>query len=625
MNNKYDVIVVGGGHAGIEAAMAAAHLGVPTLLITLNVRKMANMPCNPSIGGSAKGIVVREIDALGGMMGIGADHEYLQMKMLNTGKGPGVQCLRAQADKLTYPAYMQELALNCPNLTIIEGMVTGLLHDEQSVFGVSLANGDQYHGRAVILTTGTFMESVILRGHHKISAGPDGEKPSIGLSDYLRSMDINLIRLKTGTPPRIKQNSIDYSRLTPQYGSPGKLAFSYTTKKFVPLEEQIVCHLTYTNEKTHQIINEHLEESAMYGGVVEGVGPRYCPSIEDKIVRFADKERHQLFLEPESLLTDSIYVQGLSSSMPEYVQEQIVHSIPGLENAIFLKYAYAIEYDSCDPLDLRPTLEMIKWPGLYISGQICGTSGYEEAAALGLIAGINAVLKIRGQKPLILRRDEAYIGVMIDDIVTKGITDPYRLLSSRAEYRLLLRHDNADLRLTDIGYQIGLISPEQYQEFVNKKNNIQQAMDILAKTYLGNQTPIVDYLASVGYPNFNGGLNGIDLLRRPRVEYRDLSLFFEELKTIDLDDDAIFQLEVAVKYAGYIARQKESAMKFQKLEKVEIPEGIDYHQLDGLALEARQKLAKVQPLTLGQASRISGVNPSDISILSMYIKRGFKK
>ena len=624
MKKEYDVIVVGGGHAGIEAAMAAAHLGAPTLLVTLNIKKMANMPCNPSIGGSAKGIVVREIDALGGMMAIGADHEYLQMKMLNTGKGPGVQCLRAQADKLTYPAYMQELALNCPHLTVIEGMVTGLLHDNNHVFGVILADGATYRADAVILTTGTFMESVILRGHEKISEGPDGEKPSIGLSGFLRSMGINLIRLKTGTPPRVKRASIDYSRLAPQYGSPGNLAFSYTTTKFVPLEKQVVCYLTYTNEKTHEIIREHLDESAMYGGVVEGVGPRYCPSIEDKIVRFADKERHQLFLEPESLLTDSIYVQGLSSSMPIAVQEEITHSIPGLEKAEFLKYAYAIEYDSCDPLDLKPTLEMIKWPGLYISGQICGTSGYEEAAALGLMAGINAVRKIRQQKPLILRRDEAYIGVMIDDIVTKGITDPYRLLSSRAEYRLLLRHDNADLRLMETGYQIGLISPERYQKFVEKKHNIERATEILAKTYLGNQAPIVDYLSSMGYPNFNGGLNGLDLLKRPRILYRDLAPFFQDLQMIELDDDAVFQLEVAIKYEGYIARQKESALKFQKMEKVEIPDGVDYHQLDGLALEARQKLAKVQPLTLGQASRISGVNPSDISILSMYIKRGFK-
>lgn len=624
MTYDYSVIVVGGGHAGLEAALATSRLGEKTLLVTLNIKKMADMPCNPSIGGSAKGVVVREIDALGGMMGIVADQEYLQMKMLNTGKGPGVQCLRAQMDKLNYPSHMQKVALNQENLTVLEGMAIDLLHDEEKVYGVILSDGKKFTAKAVILTTGTFMEAVILRGHKRVSSGPDGEKPSIGLSGALKKMGINLIRLKTGTPPRLKKDSIDFSKVTPQPGTEENQGFSYTTKKFRPISQQILCHLTYTTEETHEIIRQHLDDSAMYGGLVEGVGPRYCPSIEDKIVRFADKERHQIFLEPESLLNDSIYVQGLSTSMPEDVQELIVRSVPGLERAQFLKYAYAIEYDSCDPLDLKPTLEMKKWPGLYIAGQICGTSGYEEAAALGLMAGINAFLKIHSKSPFILRRDQAYIGVMIDDIVTKGIQDPYRLLSSRAEYRLLLRHDNADLRLLELGYQIGLIDQARYDEFMTKKTNLEKVEQILLKTFLPKNKEVVSYLESVGYPNFVGGLSAYDLLKRPRVEYHMLRPFIGELQDIDLDDNAVFQLEVAIKYAGYIARQNASARKLEKLEKVTIPSGIDYAKLEGIALEARQKLAKVQPLTLGQASRISGVNPSDIAILSMYMKRGWK-
>ncbi|MGI6714027.1 MAG: tRNA uridine-5-carboxymethylaminomethyl(34) synthesis enzyme MnmG [Bacilli bacterium] len=624
MKYDYSVIVVGGGHAGLEAAFACSKLGEKTLLVTLNIKKMADMPCNPSIGGSAKGVVVREIDALGGMMGMVADQEYIQMKMLNTGKGPGVQCLRAQMDKLTYPAHMQKLALKQEKLTVLEGMVIDLLHDEEKVFGVRLEDGKEITAQAVILTTGTFMEAIILRGHKRVSSGPDGEKPSIGLSDALKKMGINLMRLKTGTPPRLEKESIDYTKIIPQPGTEEKQGFSYTTKEFLPIDQQIICHLTYTNEKTHEIIRNHLSDSAMYGGLVEGVGPRYCPSIEDKIVRFADKERHQIFLEPESLFTNSIYAQGISTSMPEEVQEQIVHSIRGLEKAVILKYAYAIEYDSCNPLDLKPTLEMKKWPGLYIAGQICGTSGYEEAAALGLMAGINAVRKIHGKSPFILRRDQAYIGVMIDDIVTKGIEDPYRLLSSRAEYRLLLRHDNADLRLLDLGYEVGLIDQARYDEFLIKKANMAKAEQILSTTFLPSNADVVFYLESVGYPNFIGGLTAYDLLKRPRVGYYKLRPFIEELHNLELDDNAVFQLEVAIKYAGYIERQNISARKLQKLEKVAIPPGVDYANLEGIALEARQKLAQVQPLTLGQASRISGVNPSDIAILSMYMKRGWK-
>jgi len=620
----YEIIVVGGGHAGMEASMAAAHMGASTLLITLNIKMMANMPCNPSIGGSAKGIVVREIDALGGMMGIGADHECLQMKMLNTGKGPGVQCLRAQADKKTYPAYMQNLALKTKNLTIIEGMVVALLHDENKVLGVRLADGKEYTSNAVILTTGTYMESQVLVGHTSKSAGPDGEKPSLGLSPFLSTMGIELFRLKTGTPQRIKRDSIDFSQTTPQYGTPGDLAFSYTTNTFIPIEKQEICYLIYTKPLTHHIVRENLGKSAMYGGCVTGVGPRYCPSIEDKIVRFADKERHQLFLEPESRVTDSIYLQGFSTSMPTDVQDEMVHSLPGLKNAVILKYAYAIEYDAVVPTQFDATLQVKSWTGLYCAGQIVGTSGYEEAAGLGLMAGINAVLKTRGQKPLILRRDEAYIGVMIDDLVTKGTKEPYRLMSSRAEYRLLMRHDNADLRLTEKGYLAGLINPLRYEQFVTKKNNIDKTISILEKSHLGNKPELIAYLNSLGFDDLKGGISGIELLRRQEVKYEQVRKFIPLLDSVPLDKTAIEQLEIMIKFEGYIAKQKKEALSMAKLEDFVIPSGLNYKKMDGLALEARQKLALIQPLTVGQASRISGVNPSDISILLLYLRRGMQ-
>ncbi|NLI94220.1 MAG: tRNA uridine-5-carboxymethylaminomethyl(34) synthesis enzyme MnmG [Erysipelotrichaceae bacterium] len=625
MKQTYDVIVVGGGHAGLEAAIASAKLGKQTLLLTLNIKKMGDMPCNPSIGGSAKGIVVREIDALGGVMAKAADHEYLQIKLLNTRKGPGVQCLRTQEDKITYPAYIQSIALSTENLRVIEDEVTSLLHDDKKVYGVVTRSGKEYEAKAVILTTGTFMEAEVLVGHSKTSSGPDGEKPSIGLSPYLQSMGFEMLRLKTGTPPRIHKDTIDYSLTTPQPGMEGNLAFSYETTKFMPLAEQILCHLTYTTRKTHEIIQENLEESSMYSGLVKGVGPIYCPSIEDKIVRFADKPRHQLFLEPESKESDSIYLQGLSTSMPHHIQEQLVYSIPALRNAKILKYAYAIEYDSFNPLDLKPTLETKKWPGLYVAGQICGTSGYEEAAGLGLMAGINAVHKIDGKEPLILRRDQAYIGVMIDDLVTKGVSDPYRLLSSRAEYRLLLRHDNADLRLSDIGYEVGLISEERYEKFTKKRSNINKALDILQTTYPSTNSGIVEYLDSIDYPNFVGGLSGEELLRRPHVTYNKLQPYVDGLEEVDLDETGIEQLEIIVKYEGYIEKQKQAARRFQKNERVVIPSNTNYLDMDGLRLEAREKLTKVQPHTLGQASRISGVTPADITVLLMHIKKGTSK
>lgn len=618
---NYDVIVVGGGHAGLEAAFACAHMGEQTLLISLNIKKMGNMPCNPSIGGSAKGVVVREIDALGGMMGIAADHHYLQMKMLNTGKGPGVQCLRAQQDKLEYPEYIQSLALNCKNLDIKEGEVVSLLHDEHKVFGVTLKDGEEITAKAVILTTGTYMESKIFRGSEVKEEGPDGEKASKGLSPYLREMGISTFRLKTGTPPRIKRDSIDFSKASVQPGTKGRIAFSYTTKEFIPLEDQELCYLIYTTPETHQIIRDHLSEAAINTGAVVGVGPRYCPSIESKIVNFADKERHQLFLEPESRYTDSIYLQGFSTSMPVEVQELMVRSLPGFENAIFLKYAYAIEYDAIHTEEYLPTLELKKWPGLYIAGQICGTSGYEEAAALGLMAGINASLKIQNKDPLILRRDQAYIGVMIDDLVTKGTDEPYRLMSSRAEFRLLMRHDNADMRLTEIGHNIGLISEERYAEFVSKKQNMAKAIDVLKTHYLGKTKVVEDYITSLGYNELKGGVQAFDLLRRSGVSLNKLVEFIPELKDIELDESAIEEIEVIAKYEGYIAKQIRDAENMKKVEELKIPSDFDYLNMNGLALEARQKLNKVKPLTVGQASRVSGVNPADIAILIMNIKK----
>lgn len=615
---EYDVIVVGGGHAGVEASFAAAHLGLNTLLITLNKKMIANMPCNPSIGGSAKGIVVREIDALGGMMGIAADFGCLQMKMLNTGKGPGVQCLRAQEDKLDYPKIMLGFLERCPHLSIAEGMVDDLLVEDNRVAGV-LIQKREIRSRAVILTTGTYMESAILRGHKAFTGGPDGEKASLGLSPNLRKMGIKTIRLKTGTPQRLRRDSIDFSKLEVQHGSEKPLRFSFTESKVVPFDEQISCYLTYTNEKTHRIIREHLKDSAMYGGVVTGVGPRYCPSIEDKIVRFSDKPRHQLFLEPESKHNDSIYLQGFSTSMPEEVQEEMVHSLKGLERAEILKYAYAIEYDAIDASEYDYTLEVRKWPGLYVAGQICGTSGYEEAAGLGLIAGINAALKIQGKEPLILRRDQAYIGVMIDDLVGKGTKEPYRLLSSRAEYRLLLRHDNADLRLTPIGYRIGLIGDERYQKFINKSSRLHQGKEILDYLRMGMKPDFVAYMKSLGYEDYQGGPTASEILRRPNVRLKDLSAF---VNLPPLNEEETEQLEIAVKYEGYIKKAMNEAVRLSKLEEVVIPDGLDYANMDGLRLEARQKFEEIRPRTIAQAGRISGVNPTDISMLLLHIRKG---
>ncbi len=621
---SYDVIVVGGGHAGVEACCASAHMGLNTLLITLNKKMISNMPCNPSIGGSAKGVVVREIDALGGMMGKAADHEYLQMKMLNTGKGPGVQCLRAQEDKFKYPDYMQKLLEKTANLEILEAEVTGITHDKEIVNGVILKDGSIIKAKAVVISTGTYMEGAILRGHKVVSGGPDGEKPSIGLSKSLQDMGLEVFRLKTGTPPRIKKSSIDFSKATPQYGMEGMYAFSYETKTFKPLKDQVLCWLIYTNEKTHKLITDNLDKTATYNGLQTGVGPRYCPSIESKVMTFRDKKRHQLFLEPEFADGESIYLQGFSTAMVESMQEKMVHSLEGMEHAEFLKYAYAIEYDALVPTQYDLTLKVKKYKGLYGAGQICGTSGYEEAAGLGLIAGINAALYVKGKEPFILKRNEAYIGVMIDDIVTKGTLEPYRLLSSRAEYRLLLRHDNADVRLTPYGYKLGLISEERYKNFVEKNKNVEKCQEILAKIHLGSSKRVNDYLASKGLEALKAGVSGLEFLKRPEIHYEHICDLIPEIKEVPLDFTGIAQLEISVKYEGYIKRELSEANSFAKFENYEIPEDIDYLNMHGLALEARQKLDKIRPRTVGQAGRISGINPADISILILNLKRSSK-
>ncbi|MFA5762833.1 MAG: tRNA uridine-5-carboxymethylaminomethyl(34) synthesis enzyme MnmG [Bacilli bacterium] len=618
---NFDVIVVGGGHAGVEAAHAAAVMGCKTLLCTLNFKAISRMSCNPSIGGSAKGIVVREIDALGGIMGLAADYKYLQMKMLNTGKGPGVQCLRTQSDRNIYPGRIQEILLQTSNLEIHEGMVTSLLYDDEKVFGVVMGDGAHIKSKAVVITTGTYMEAQILRGLEKISSGPDGEKASVGLSKSLEDMGLEIYRLKTGTPPRIRTSSIDFSKASVQYGTNGKLAFSYTTDEYVPFDQQMICHLIYTSPETHQIIKDNLDSSAQFNGQIRGVGPRYCPSIEGKITTFFDKPRHQLFLEPETKEGDSIYIQGFATSMPREVQEKMVRSLPGFEHAEIIKYGYAIEYDAIVPTQFDATLRVKKYQGLYGAGQICGTSGYEEAAGLGLIAGINAVLAIRKQEPFILKRNESYIGVMIDDLITKGAVEPYRLLSSRAEYRLLLRHDNADLRLTDYGYKFGLIHQERYTSFKIKNENLEKALSILKTTYLGTNKKVNNYLIKEGYTPLKGGTLAFDLLKRPDIKYSNLIELIPQLRGFDLNDTGIMQLEIMVKYEGYIAKQEKEAKSFAKFDSLLLPEDLDYLHVDGLALEARQKLQTIRPRTIGQASRVGGVNPSDISVLVLTLKR----
>lgn len=612
-----DVIVVGGGHAGIEAALATARMGKETVLYTLHLSMIGSMPCNPSVGGPAKGIVVREIDALGGEMGRAADATALQFKMLNTTKGPGVQSLRVQSDKIAYKAYMQDVLQKQEHLRVEEACVEEILVRGGKACGVRLADGQTVESRAVILTSGTFMSSTILVGHQATSSGPEGEPTTNALSQSLRSHGIRTFRLKTGTPARVKTASIDFSGLEVQPGTKDFVCFSEDTEEILPFEQQMVCYLTYTSPQTHAIIQEHLQESAMYSGLVKGVGPRYCPSIEDKLVRFADKPRHQIFLEPESRSLDTTYVQGFSTSMPHDVQEKMLHSLPGLEHCEIDKFGYAIEYDAIDPLQCRPTLENKVIAHLFTAGQINGTSGYEEAAAQGLIAGINAVAALDGTDGLILGRDEAYIGVMIDDLVTKGTNEPYRLLTSRAEYRLLLRHDNADVRLTGYGHERGLISEERYQRFLQKQQAIETGMQMVKDVRFTPKSAVNEYLQALGYEPLKEGISAFELLRRPKVTIAGLQPYAD----LSIDAKAARQIEIEIKYEGYIAKARRDARHLRAMDQMRIPKGMDYATIEHLSLEARQKLAQIQPMTLGQASRISGVNPADLAVLAMVIKQ----
>ena len=623
----YEIIVVGGGHAGCEAALSCARMNHKTLLVTGNINNIADMPCNPSIGGSAKGIVVREIDALGGEMGVNADKSLLQIKMLNSAKGPAVQALRAQADKVTYPKEMLKTIKNTKNLYLKESLVEDLIVNGNKVEGVILEDGTKITAQSVILTTGTYLKADIMVGDTRRREGPHGERPSNHLSDNLKKYGLKIIRLKTGTPQRIDRKTIDFSKTKEELGDNNYLSFSFDRKPTYDIDNQVPCHLVYTTEETHKIINENLNKSSMYGGLddVTGVGPRYCPSIEDKVVRFADKERHQLFLEPESILDenpdykDTIYIQGFSTSMPYDVQEKMVHSIKGLEHAKILKYAYAIEYDAVYPTQMKLSLENKILENLFTAGQINGTSGYEEAAGQGLIAGINASLKLEGKEPLILKRNESYIGVLIDDLVTKGIRDPYRLLTSRAEYRLLLRSDNADLRLREYGYNVGLINKERYNKLEEKKAKIKEVIEILKNNKITPTKEVNEYLEQFNSTSLKDGISLYNLLKRTEINMENIKNFIE----LDFDEEILNQVEIEIKYEGYIKKAVKDAEKMIKLENKKIPKDIDYKKIKNIASEAKQKLEEVRPESLGQALRISGVNPSDISILSVYLKREY--
>lgn len=612
---SYDVIVVGAGHAGCEAALAAARMGCSTLMVTINLDMVAFMPCNPSIGGPAKGHVVREIDALGGEMGRNIDKTFIQMRMLNTGKGPAVHALRAQADKFSYQHEMKETLEREPNLTLRQGMVEELLVEDGVCVGVETKTGAQYRAEAVVLTTGTYLRGKIIMGELMYESGPNNQQPSLRLSHHLKELGFDLVRFKTGTPPRVHGDSIDFSQTEIQPGDEKPKFFSYETKGSE--NEQLPCWLTYTSAETHDIINANLHRAPMFSGVIEGTGPRYCPSIEDKIVRFADKEKHQIFLEPEGLNTKEYYVQGFSTSMPEEVQLKMLRSVPGLQNAEMMRNGYAIEYDAVVPTQLWPSLETKRLPGLFTAGQINGTSGYEEAAGQGIMAGINAARKVQGKEAVILDRSQGYIGVLIDDLVTKGTNEPYRLLTSRAEYRLLLRHDNADLRLTPLGHEIGLITDERYHAFLDKKEKVEREIQRLQVTKI-KPSEINDLLEAIGSAPIQDGSNLLTILRRPEVAYDLIGERFPS--ETPLDAEMREQVEIQIKYAGYIEKQLIHVEKLQKMEKKRIPESIVYEDIQGLAMEAKQKLAKIRPISIGQASRISGVTPADISILLVYLE-----
>lgn len=620
----YEIIVVGGGHAGCEAAYASAKKHHKTLLITSNLKNIADMPCNPHIGGSAKGIVVREIDALGGIMGKIADKTHLQIKMLNSAKGPAVQSLRAQGDKVTYPKEMLKNLNEQEFLTIQEGMVEDLVIENNEVKGIVLDNGEKILSKIVILTTGTYLKADILVGDTRTRQGPHGEKPSNYLSDKLKEYGFKIIRLKTGTPQRLDKKTIDFSKTKKEPGDEERyLTFSFDLEPSYKLDEQEPCYLTYTTEETHKIIRDNLNKSSMYGALddIEGIGPRYCPSIEDKVVRFSSKERHQLFIEPESRYYDDIYLQGFSTSMPKDVQEKMVHSLPGLEHAKILKYGYAIEYDAIYPTQLTASLETKIIKNLYTAGQINGTSGYEEAACQGLIAGINASLKLEKKAPLILKRNEAYIGVLIDDLITKGIRDPYRLLTSRAEFRLLLRSDNADLRLREYGYQVGLIDDEKLNKLKTKKQKINDLLVFMKENKIKITKEVEEVFKKENIEVPTSTLSLEQLLKRPEIKISFLEKFIE----IPFKEEIKEQVSINLKYEGYIKKSFKEAEKMLKLEKKQIPENIDYDKIKNIASEARQKLKEVRPKTIAQAIRISGVNPSDISILSVYLKKEYGK
>jgi len=616
---EYDIIVIGAGHAGVEASLAASRMGCKVLLATINIEMLAFLPCNPSIGGSAKGIVVREVDALGGEMAKNIDKSYIQMKMLNTGKGPAVRALRAQADKELYSKEMRKTVENQENLTLRQTMIDEILVEDGKVIGVRTATHQEYGAKAVIVTTGTALRGEIIIGDLKYSSGPNHSLASINLAENLKNLGLEIGRFKTGTPPRVKASSINYEETEIQPGDENPNHFSYNSRDEDYLKDQIPCWLTYTNSQSHEIINSNLHRAPMFTGVVKGVGPRYCPSIEDKIVRFADKERHQLFLEPEGRNTEEVYVQGLSTSLPEDVQRDLVHSIRGLENAEMMRTGYAIEYDMVLPHQLRATLETKKISGLFTAGQTNGTSGYEEAAGQGIIAGINAALKIQGKPELILKRSDGYIGVMIDDLVTKGTVEPYRLLTSRAEYRLILRHDNADMRLTEIGREVGLVDDERWARFETKKYQFENEMKRLDSIKLKPVKETNERVAALGFKPLTDAVTAKEFLRRPEVSYQDVVNFIGPAAE-ELDDKIIELIETEIKYEGYISKALDQVEKMKRMEEKRIPANIDWDDIDSIATEARQKFKLINPETIGQASRISGVNPADISILMVYLE-----